>query len=141
MGVWDLQGPDCISRLVSQPIYLQGSKEDQPVRWKGKEIIILEGNNKNEREEVVFYLLPQKFLPYNTVLLTLLVFCMTLNDTQGWRARYSKGNPVRTEQKGNLRRTKTERAARSNSDVQKYIYFQQFQNHCLFYSRNIQMEQ
>ena len=103
----------------------------------------MEGRSKKEGEVVVLSFI-LKILPYNISLLTLHVFCMTLNDRQGWRARYGKGNSAKTEQispKGNLRRTRTERAARGNSDVQKYIYFQQFQNHCLFYSRNIQMEQ
>lgn len=100
----------------------------------------MEGNSKKEGEVAVLSF-SLKILPYNISLLH--VLCMTLNDRQGWRTSYGKGSSVKTEQtspKGNLR-TRTERAAKGNSDVQKYIYFQQFQNHCLFYSRNIQMEQ
>lgn len=37
---WDLWGCACTSRVLSPPIHLQGSKENQPVEWKGKKIII-----------------------------------------------------------------------------------------------------
>lgn len=54
-------------------------------------------------------------------------------EQQSWRDRYGKGNSEERDfAKRKSKRTRIEKAARGNSDVQKYIYFQQFQNHCLF---------